>query len=472
MTKVVMLGISGLDADLLRVYGPSLPDMRRLLLHSPFLEMRSCFPPEPLPAWISVYTGLHPASHGLLTGSDTSCEYSISWNEHFATDVNGYAAHLQGVSQVETFWSAASRAGKRVCVLNPLLAMPAEKVKGIVQALPLTGTEAKHASVMGVPSTRQLETFCDELQARTLQQATLALEAFHREPWDLFFVQLDTLDIAQHFLWRYSDPGDPTYPGRNRYAGRVLEFYRLFDEITGRFRRSLPADSVLLVVSGHGHGRRCAYQLHVNEWLRSQGLLVAQERLQDVLPRLARQMTGRRAAHRSLASIDRSASAAQVVELAGTSPFGGITFNRDVLARRGESYRKVRAALLQKLQQLRVKGYPVVKWASTREELHKGIFAPRYPDIVFELRSDYGVASDLFVPLVTPDGAHRLISGGHTAQGVLLMENVPGSFAIQEGIQEPTVMDVAPTVLRLLGLTGGKHDGTALASPQRMSQLI
>src|SRR5690348_7643221 len=57
MTKVVMLGISGLDADLLRVYGPSLPDMRRLLLHSPFLEMRSCFPPEPLPAWVSLYTG-------------------------------------------------------------------------------------------------------------------------------------------------------------------------------------------------------------------------------------------------------------------------------------------------------------------------------------------------------------------------------------------------------------------------------
>ncbi len=472
MTKVVMLGISGLDADLLRVYGPSLPDIRRLLLHSPFLEMRSCFPPEPLPAWISVYTGLHPTSHGLLTGGDTSCEYSISWNKPHASDANTYATHLQDVSRLETFWSTVSRAGKRVCVLNPLLAKSAEKVNGIIQALPLAGSEAKRASVTGTPSTRQLEPFCDELQARTLQQATQALELFHREPWDLFFVQLDMLDIAQHFLWRYSDPGDPTYPGRNRYAGRVLEFYRLFDEITGRFRRSLPADSVLLVVSGHGHGRRCAHHLHINEWLRGQGLLVAQERLQDVLPRLARHLPGRRTTRRSLASIDRSASAAQLVELAGTSPFGGIALNRDVLVRRGESYRQTRAILLQKLLQLRVKGYPVVKWASTREELHKGIFAPRYPDIVFELRSDFGVASDLFVPLVSPDGAHRLISGGHTAQGVLLMEHVPASFHIQEGIQEPTVMDVAPTVLQLLGLAGGKYDGASLVSPQRVTQLI
>jgi len=472
MTKVVMLGISGLDADLLRVYGPSLPDMRRLLLHSPFLEMRSCFPPEPLPAWASIYSGLHPANHGILTGSDTSCEYSVSSRAHHANDGNEYAAYAEDVSHLETFWSAASRAGKRVCVLNPLLAMPAEQVNGIVQAQPLTGAEVKRAGVTSAPSTRKLETFCNELQARTLQQASMALDLFHREPWDLFFVQLDTLDSAQHFLWRYSDPGDPTYPGRNGYASRILEFYRLFDEITGRFRRSLADDNVLLVVSGHGHGRRCAHRLHINEWLRGQGLLVARERLQDVLPRLARRLPGRRAVRRSLVSIDRSASAAQLVELAGTSPFGGIALNREVLARRGESYQRARAALLQKLLQLRVKGYPVIKWARTREELYEGAFTTRYPDIVFELRSDFGVASDLFTPLVTPDGAHRLISGGHTAQGVLLMEHVPDRFDIREGITEPTVMDVAPTVLQLLGLAAGKHDGASLVSPQQVTQLI
>lgn len=472
MTKVVMLGISGLDADLLRVYGPSLPDMRRLLLHSPFLEMRSCFPPEPLPTWASVYTGLHPASHGLLSSGDSLCAYPVSWNEHLAAGANNDTAQAQGASRLETFWSAASRAGKRVCILNPLLMLPAGKVNGIVKALPLSEGEAKRTSIPSAPSTRQLEAWCEELQALTLRQATQALELFHRESWDLFFVQLDTLDIAQHFLWRYSDPGDPTYPGRNRYAGRVLGFYRLFDEITGRFRRSLPSDSVLLIVSAHGHGRRCAHRLHVNEWLRSQGLLVAQERLQDMLPCLTRHLPGRKAARLSLASIDRSASAAQLVELAGTSPFGGIALNRDVLTRKGESYRSVRAALLQKLLQLRVKGYAVVKWASTREELHEGVYAPRYPDIVFELRSDYGVASDLFMPLVTPDGAHRLISGDHTAQGVLLMEPVPVGFDIREGIQEPTVMDVAPTVLRLLGLCGGRYDGASLVSPQQVTQLI
>jgi predicted AlkP superfamily phosphohydrolase/phosphomutase len=474
MTRVVILGISGLDADLVRVYGPSLPDVRRLLLYSPFLEMRSCFPPEPAPAWASIYTGLHPANHGILTSSDTSCGCPVFPNESHGIDGNNYSEHSRGASRsvVETFWSAASRAGKRVCIVNPLLTIPTEKVNGMVLAQPFSSAEVTRADAMSVPSPRHLEAFCNELQSRTLQQTAMALELFHREPWDLFLIQLDALDSAQHFLWRYSDPGDPTYPGRNQYAGRILEFYRLFDEIIGRFRRSIADDCVLLVVSGHGHGRRCAYRLHINEWLRSQGLLVAQERLQDMLPRLARHLPGRKAENRSLASIDKQASAAQLVELAGISPFGGIALNRDALARRGESYQRTRDSLLQKLLQLRVKGYPVVDWAKKREELHGSAFMTRYPDIVFELRSDFGVASNLFVPLVTPDGAHRVISGGHTAQGVLLMEHIPTCMDIQEGISEPTVMDVAPTVLQLLGLAGSKHDGKSLVSPRPVAQLI
>jgi predicted AlkP superfamily phosphohydrolase/phosphomutase len=478
MTRVVILGISGLDADLLRVYGPTLPDLRRLLLQSPFLEMRSCFPPEPTPAWASIYTGLHPANHGILErgfSSDAPCGCLAHLSSTFIHGERGHTGHPQGASRqghVETFWSAASRAGKRVCIVNPLLAFPSETVNGMVLAQPLTGEEVQQADMVSVPSMRKLEAFCASLQTRTLQQAAMAQELLNREPWELFFIQLDALDQAQHFLWRYSDPGDPTYPGRNQYSNRILEFYRLFDEIIGRFRRCISNDCVLLVVSGHGHGRRCANRLHINEWLRIQGLLVARERLQDMLPRLARHLPGRRAMHRSVASIDQQSSVARLVELAGISPFGGISLNRDALARKGESYTRTRDSLLQKLMQLRVKGYPVVNWARKREELCDGAFITRYPDIVFELRSDYGVASNLYVPLVTPDTAHRVISGGHTAQGVLLMEHVPGFMDIQEGVQEPTVMDVAPTVLRLLGLESSKHDGKSLVTPQRIKQLL
>lgn len=452
MTKVVMLGISGLDADLLRIYGPTLPDLRRLLLQSPFLEMRSCFPPEPTPAWASIYTGLHPANHGIL--------------ERAAFREAASDAHI------ETFWSKASRAGKRVCIVNPLFTIPAEKVNGMVLAQPLSGMEVAELDRMRVPSPRQLEAFCASLRTRTLQQAEMALELFNSEPWDLFFLQLDALDHAQPFLWDYSDRGEPVYPGRHQDASRILEFYRLFDEIIRHFRRCIPHDCVLLVVSGHGYGRRCAYRLHINEWLRAQDLLVARERWQDMLPRLVRHLPGGKALYRSPASIDTRASVAQLIALAGSGPFGGISLNREALARKGESYRHMRGVLIQKLKQLRVKGYPVVNRVKTREELHDGVFITRYPDILFELRSDFGVASDLYMALVTPNTERYALSGGHSTQGVLLMEHVPDFMDIQEGISEPSVMDVAPTVLRLLGVESSKHDGKSLVSLPHIEQLI
>src|ERR1700686_2312456 len=119
MTRVVILGISGLDADLLRVYGPSLPNLRRLLLQSPFLEMRSSFPPEPAPAWASIYTGQHPANHGILERLD----YHEGGSFASSTPLR--------IPHEKTFWAKASRAGKRVCIVNPLLADPAEALNGI-----------------------------------------------------------------------------------------------------------------------------------------------------------------------------------------------------------------------------------------------------------------------------------------------------------------------------------------------------
>ena len=102
MTKVVMLGIDGLDADLLRVYGPSLPHLRRLMLKSPFLELTSSFPPVTAPAWTSVYTGRNPANHGVV-GSVHTREDQLSQQE---------SSTGRCVSRGKTFfWDEAGKAG-------------------------------------------------------------------------------------------------------------------------------------------------------------------------------------------------------------------------------------------------------------------------------------------------------------------------------------------------------------------------
>src|SRR5579875_41083 len=462
MTRVVILGISGLDPDLLRVYGSSLPAMRHLMLESPFLECRSTFPPVPVSAWASIYTGRNPANHGISgIGSMDDFEH----RDHPALPG-------QGIVEGETFSDIAGRAGKRVFASTKIDA------------------NQDHSSIISL--LRKPDEFCRVLYERTSQQAAAGLKMLKRAPWDLFFSRFDALDYVQHLLWRYSDPADPGYPGNTPYAHLIADFYDLFDRITGSFRAALGQECVLLIVSGYGFGRRCIRRLQVNEWLRSRQLLTPRSRPQHWFSQryLARQRKIRPAAlfthlqlwdgmpesrpspasheslHRELAGILTEKTIARVVDLAGISPFGGIKLNRACIEQRNHTYEQVRKTLLVDLAQLRVKGQRIVNWAKAREDVYSGKFIERFPDILFELRSDFGVDTQLYVPLVTQEPVRRFISGERTMSGVLLLGNLPERAQICDDMREPSVADVAPTILSLLDVAGARLDGKALVQLQ------
>jgi predicted AlkP superfamily phosphohydrolase/phosphomutase len=483
----MLIGIGGLDADLLRVYGPSLPNLRRLMLESPFLDLESTIPPEPVPAWTSVYTGRNPANHGMLAKMDC-LERIIPDAQDFAEDC---------------FWEKAARAGKKVCVINPLLHTDSSlenlllvpSTPWTVDATPMPNdTFPDLLDEPLIPPASQLTAFCEMLRKRTEQQVEVALTFFTRESWDLFFVQLDALDHIQHFLWRYSDPGDPLYPGKNEHTNRILEFYRFFDQIVGRFRAAVAGECALGVVSSHGHERRCTYRFHVNEWLREQQFLAplnstrplfrrqetdtrqngpARTGLGDFTARLLHHLPWNKSRTGARHSIDQSNTVAQMVELAGaTSSYGGIRINRELLEREQRSYDLVCEAIVTGLEQLCVKESPLVNWARRREQCYAGKYLERYPDILFELRSDFGVGRSLYTPLVIPDSTHRLVSGAHSPHGVFLLENWPAELETYEDFQHPSVTDIAPTLLRLLDVEDTGMDGRALVHPQPVRQLI
>ena len=259
---------------------------------------------------------------------------------------------------------------------------------------------------------------------------------------DIFFIQFHALDFIQRLFWRYSDPGDPGYPGKNEHAGRIRDCYALFDLVIGRFRAEMGDDCVLLVVSGYGYGRGCLHYLNLNEWLRSEGLLVTH-------PRYTRLF---RARYRS-DNIDAQATQAQVATISLSPSFGGISLNQAAIQARSRTgnYEQVRNSLLQRLLHLRLNGRPVVHWARTREEMYSGQYSDRYPDILFELHNEYGISPAVNVPLTTNSSRHTITSGTHRMQGVLLLGNLPTDMRIRETIDEPGVMDVAPTILALLG---------------------
>jgi Uncharacterized conserved protein len=78
----------------------------------------------------------------------------------------------------------------------------------------------------------------------------MASNSSKKEQWDLFFISFLTLDRVKHFMWRYQDPNDPTYPGPNPFERSIKDFYVLFDTIIGEYRAIAGQDTRIM-----GHQR-------------------------------------------------------------------------------------------------------------------------------------------------------------------------------------------------------------------------
>ena len=107
----------------------------------------------------------------------------------------------------------------------------------------------------------------------TDRQRMLLARVSH-DDWDLMIWVSTATDRAAHMFYRLMDPEHPRYEAAlaARYGDAVERQYRRMDDTVGRVLAQLRPDDTLLVISDHGfHDYRRG--LHVNQWLRQQGLL-------------------------------------------------------------------------------------------------------------------------------------------------------------------------------------------------------
>ena len=460
MSKLVVIGIDALDPVLLERWKDDLPNFRRLMEQGHFAPMESTTPPDSIPAWVTIYTGMHPWEHGLLDTMDY-------------LDVKVHRPALDtGMLVGKTFWDRASRQGKRVCVINPLLAYPVWPVNGIMvngpvfvsgeaQAYPPEILQQYRIPELGgmtdFPGRKDLAAFLERTEAVTRDLARFGLELFEREEWDVFFICFLTLDRVMHFVWRYTDPSDPTYPGRNPIEDSIKRFFVVFDQVVGDFLARLSERQALMVVSDHGHGMRPPRVLCVNEILRREGLLKTRQSsipgvntvaivekakgtflrtmqrldLEDVVYRIAALIPKekRKSLKTSAYAVTRSGSTAWVSDIGGGTSFSGIQIDPGAVEPGSSAYEALRTRLIDLLAAVRdSRGRPLVKWARRREEAFVGPNAAKYPDVVFHLVDGYGVDRTLFCGTTGIATTHKKVSGGHSQFGTLLLYNtrVPG----------------------------------------------
>jgi predicted AlkP superfamily phosphohydrolase/phosphomutase len=297
------------------------------------------------------------------------------------------------------------------------------------------------------------DTFLQDAYANWEQQIEMTLALMSERTsdgmaaWDLMMTHLFTIDNVQHLFWHCQDPEHPAYTVEcaARWGDVIEDAYCWLDEQLGRLLESAPEGTTVIVVSDHG-GMPIYRQVYLNAWLQSHGYLTPRE---VTPPGVASRLNW-----------DRTQAAmygtgAIWLNVRGREPRG--------IVPSGAPYEALRREISQGLLDWRdaETGLPVVKDVLTGESAFGLDTRLEGPDLVVALQPGYGLgrgeglgrvltSSVLIAPNLSP------WSGGH--EGPYLPSDIPGIYVVRGGgdavanWEDPGLVDVAPTVLHLLGL--------------------
>jgi predicted AlkP superfamily phosphohydrolase/phosphomutase len=251
----------------------------------------------------------------------------------------------------------------------------------------------------------------------------------------------DASDRIGHMFWRFSEEGHPAARAHedSPHRGAIEEAYVRNDELVGRTLDRLESGDLLMVLSDHGmtsFRRGC----NLNHWLLEQGYLALKP--------------GTDGSSEWLRDVDWSRTRAYVVGLTGMFlNIKGREANGTVEP--GEEARSLKAELIQRLGGLvdEETGDVAINEVFETASLYDGPYLGRAPDFLVGYNEGYrhswDCASGVITGPVFKDN-DKAWSGDHCVDPRL----VPGIFFCSHAIDDdqPTLLDMAPTVLRLFGL--------------------
>lgn len=502
--KTIVLGLDGATWDRIvpAAAEGGLPGFARLMREGTWGPLRSTIPADSPSAWTSFATGMNPGRHGVfgfMARRPGAYEYAIGSSL---------------LIRERTLWERASAGGLRVGVINVPFTYPPKPVNGFLVAgmmtpdlqSPFTHPPGLRDELLraiprysishGLGRTRGVDPRA--VLAKNFAATITARE--HAMRWlderfapDLLICVFTVLDRLQHFLWA---DGDPRHPGHdpsapNEYREAIAAAYRQLDGVIERTLQQAGDDTLVVVLSDHGF-EAVARAFYVNAWLAERGWLVLTGRRTEPAAwsnraaRLARRVLrvlpgceGLRERLRARQTVSRTFLSA--IDWKRTRAWFGLdrglwlnVEGRDPLGtiKTGEEYETLRSLLVAELDELKdpETGYRMVAKVHRREELFHGTALAEAPDLVIEPARVAGDVRGCYVlsERLGFQGAGRFagpsapISGYHAPEGILLLRGrgiSPGAR-----LDNARIMDVAPTILRAMGLPGEEEmDGEALA---------
>jgi predicted AlkP superfamily phosphohydrolase/phosphomutase len=491
--RVLIIGIDGGTFDIIQpmVQRGELPILASLMEKGAWGELESSIPPDTGPAWVSMMTGVNPGKHGI---------YFFLDNLHY----NLKSGRPLGSADIKfpPLWSILSSYGKNVIFVNVPFTYPPTEVKGIIISgmfvpnnaevlsypqdiytelkVKLSGYEIDDWSPEIIcPDRSKINLHYDKvveyvsLVTEKRKKATLML--LENNDWDFAMVVFTSMDRFQHIFWRFIDTsGNESNLGHlNKFRKVIHDGYQQLDKAIGEIIEKAGKDTTVIIVSDHGFGP-LKKLFFVNKWLEEIGLLkikrgLSQKKFKPGLTNLYRVLT--KIIHTSklpgwtkripipipkIQFRDRS----ELINWQKTKAYGnqsGININlrgREPhgVVEPGKEYEDLLTFIQEQFYRLEDESEPqkskIADWILRKEEIYNGPYVEEAADLYFSLKNR-SYLQNANINVNSKFGSPFLGSGMHRMNGIFIMY---GPLCCKCDSIKPRMIDVAPTVLYLMGL--------------------
>ena len=295
------------------------------------------------------------------------------------------------------------------------------------------------------------QAFLDDAYRAFDDRAQVILNRIDARRWDVLVGVIETPDRVQHMMWRLLDPKHPMYDAAlaAQFGDAIERIYRRADTFIAEVLEHLEPGTELMIVSDHGfHSWRKAVNL--NTWLVQQGYMVVQgqqpgeKKLEDLF-----------GGGEFWENVDWSRTRAYAMGL------GQIYFNLRGRESQGIVSPGAEASALAEELSTRLltmtdpeDGARIIRSVYKRDDIYSGEFIGNAAELQVGMEDGYRVswqttlggspAGIVYANMKKWSGDH----GGYdfaTTAGVLITSR-------KISRPEPSIMDIAPTVLKFFGL--------------------
>ncbi len=273
----------------------------------------------------------------------------------------------------------------------------------------------------------------------------MLFDALEKTKQGLCTCVFDTTDRVQHMFWRYLEEDHPAareVPKEQR-RNVIQDLYQRMDRLIGRVMDQIDDDTLLMIISDHGF-KSFARCMNLNAWLHQNGYLALKD--------------GKTESGDWFEDVDWSHTRAYTMGL------NGLYLNVQGREKQGivdpaeaESLKK---ELQQKLNGLKdpASGAVGITGVFITDNVYRGPYTENAPDLIVGYGAGYRASWDSVMGKVTSqvfEDNTKAWSGDHCIDPRLVPGVLFSSHKFAE--EKPAIVDVAPTVLQLFGLSLPSH---------------